>query len=189
MTRVAFPVLVDACVLIPMAKADLLLRMAMARQYRLLWSDEILEEVERNLLVQLRLSPEAARRRVTAMRRSFPDALVENYEGLIAAMTNDPKDRHVLAAAVYANAKLIVTDNVKDFPVLSTHPYEIDVRSTDDFLLDQLDLHPDSTLQIVREILQDMKDPAMSFSEYTDSLYTRMNLPLFASELQKLAEP
>lgn len=128
MTSVAFPILVDACVLIPIAKADLLLRMAMARQYRLLWSEEILAEVERNLTSQLGIPPEAARRRVTAMRRSFPDALVENYEGLIPAMTNEEKDRHVLAAAVYSNAKLIVTDNVRDFPPLSVHPYDIDNR-------------------------------------------------------------
>lgn len=184
----AFPVLVDACVLIPIAKADLLLRMAAARQYRLLWSEEILREVERNLIHKLGLQPEAARRRVAAMRHSFPDALIENYEGLMSAMTNDEKDRHVLAAAVYANAKLIVTDNVKDFPVLSVQRYEIDVRTTDDFLLDQLDLHPESTLEIVHDILNDMKNPSMSFDEYTDSLYNCMNLPLFASELQRVNE-
>lgn len=146
--------------LIPIAKADLLLRMAMARQYRLLWSDEILVEVERNLTNQLGLPPEAARRRVTAMRRSFPDALVENYEGLIPAMTNEEKDRHVLTAAVCSNAKLIVTDNVKDFPVVSVHPYDIDVRTT---------------------------EPTMTFQGYIDSLYERMHLPLFATELNRLA--
>lgn len=77
----AFPVLVDACVLIPMAKTDLLLRMAAAGHYRILWSDEILAEVERNLITQLNLPPEAARRRITAMQRNFPDASVQNYEG------------------------------------------------------------------------------------------------------------
>lgn len=187
MTSVAFPILVDACVLIPIAKADLLLRMAMARQYRLLWSEEILAEVERNLTSQLGIPPEAARRRVTAMRRSFPDALVENYEGLIPAMTNEEKDRHVLAAAVYSNAKLIVTDNVRDFPPLSVHPYDIDVRTTDDFLLDQLDLHPAGTLQIVEEIIEDMKKPTMTLRGYICSLYERMHLPLFAAELNRLA--
>jgi len=31
-------------------------------------------------------------------------------------MTNHPKDRHVLAAAVRCNAEVIVTHNVKEFP-------------------------------------------------------------------------
>ena len=32
-------------------------------------------------------------------------------------MTNDPKDRHVLAAAVAAGSELIVTFDVGDFPL------------------------------------------------------------------------
>ena len=34
----------------------------------------------------------------------------------IPAMTNHPKDRHVLAAAARAGAKVMVTYNLKDFP-------------------------------------------------------------------------
>lgn len=35
--------------------------------------------------------------------------------GLTEIMTNDPGDRHVLAAAVVAKADIIVTSNLKDF--------------------------------------------------------------------------
>ena len=35
--------------------------------------------------------------------------------GLVAAMQNDDKDRHVVAAAVKASAQVIVTSNLKDF--------------------------------------------------------------------------
>jgi hypothetical protein len=34
------------------------------------------------------------------MRRAFPDAEVRGYENLVETMTCDPKDGHVLAAAV-----------------------------------------------------------------------------------------
>jgi hypothetical protein len=34
------------------------------------------------------------------MNEAFPDSQVTGYEALIVQMTNHPKDRHVLAAAV-----------------------------------------------------------------------------------------
>lgn len=43
------------------------------------------------------------------MRTAFPDARVTGHEPLIPAMTNHPKDRHVLAAAAHADAAVIVT--------------------------------------------------------------------------------
>ena len=42
--------------------------------------------------------PQAARR-ITAMQTAFEDACVTGYAGLISSMSNDEKDRHVLAAA------------------------------------------------------------------------------------------
>jgi predicted nucleic acid-binding protein len=40
---------------------------------------------------------------------------VTGHEPLIAAMKNDEKDRHVVAAAVKAGAQVIVTSNLKHF--------------------------------------------------------------------------
>lgn len=91
------------------------MRLAEAETYRPLWSDQVLGEVERNL-PKLGVSPENARHRIAVMRERFPDALVTGYESLIDSMTNHPKDRHVLAAAVRANAEILVTSNIKDFP-------------------------------------------------------------------------
>lgn len=135
-----FPVVLDACVLVPMPTVDLLLRLGAAKQFRPLWSAEILEETERTLVSKLNQRPEKARSRIDAMTDHFPDALVTDYESLTPSMTNDPKDRHVLAAAVRSSAELIVTFNRKDFPVTSTAPFDIDVRTPDDFLLEQVNL-------------------------------------------------
>lgn len=41
--------------------------------------------------------------------------MVEVPSGLIELMTNDLKDRHVLATAVMAKANLILTNNFTDF--------------------------------------------------------------------------
>ncbi|WP_129660522.1 PIN domain-containing protein [Rothia halotolerans] len=178
----SFPVLLDACALIPMPVADMLLRLTTAKQYRALWSEEILEEVERNLVSQLGRTAQQARRRVDRMREYFPDALVEGHEGLSQAMTNDPKDRHVLAAAVRANAELIVTFNLKDFPPAALDPYEIEARSPDDFLLDQLDLNASAVLAVAREVIEDMRRPRIGWTEYVQGL-SASGLPLFAGAL------
>ena len=61
------------------------------------------------------------------MNGAFPDALVVGYEALIGKMVNDPKDRHVLAAAVRGGAEVLVTENLRDFPVDAVRLYDIKV--------------------------------------------------------------
>jgi predicted nucleic acid-binding protein len=90
--------------------------------FRPLWSEHILADLESNL-VERGVRSVKAERVVTLMRTHFEDALVDGYEPLIESMENDEKDRHMLAAAVRANAAAIVTNNVKDFPPASTIPY------------------------------------------------------------------
>lgn len=61
------------------------------------------------------------------MNRAVPDCLVTNYEGLIPLLEMpDQYDRHVLAAAVRCEADVIVTVNLKEFPVEVLEPYEIE---------------------------------------------------------------
>jgi hypothetical protein len=55
---------------------------------------------------------------------------------LIPAMTNHPKDRHVLAAAAHASVKVIVTYNIKDIPRSSLTPYSITAQGPSAFLED-----------------------------------------------------
>ena len=134
-------VVLDACVLIPMPLADTLLRIAEAPSlYRPRWSRGIMDEVTRNLVAKWHMAPEQARRREEELRRHFPEAWVEGYEPLIDAMTNDPGDRHVLAAAVRAHSDLIVTYNRRHFPAASVQPLEIDVQAPSTFLRGLYDL-------------------------------------------------
>ncbi|MFI7574149.1 PIN domain-containing protein [Micromonospora sp. NPDC049497] len=137
----------DACVLVPSVLADTLLRCAEQDLYRPLWTRAILDEVRRNL------PPSAlgakAERRVEVMRDYFPEAMVSGYEHLIAEMTNDPKDRHVLAAAVAADAEVIVTANLRDFPDHALAPYAIEVLHPDDFLCMLLEDDPERIADIV----------------------------------------
>jgi len=119
-------VVLDACVLVPMPLADTLLRLAAGpRLYLPKWSDQIMVEVTRTLQENFGLSPQKAMHRESEIRRYFPEAWIDGYEDLIPTMTNHPKDRHVLAAAARAGAKVIVTYNLKDFPGSSLAPYAI----------------------------------------------------------------
>lgn len=168
----------------PIGLADLLLRLAEAKTFRALWSPDVLAELERNLVLKLDVAPVKARKRIDAMRVHFPDALVTGYEGLVEAMVCDPKDRHVLAAAVKSKAELLVTANIRDFPVLSTKPYEIEVVTPDDFLLDQLELFPRDGLGAIEQIIHDYEDPRISTDEWA-AVMESSGLPLFAAALRE----
>lgn len=112
----SFKVVLDACVIFPASLRDTLFRAADAGLYRLHLTDNILEEVRRNLVKQRGISEDKAQQLVNVIKGYFPEAFVTGYTLLITSMPNDEKDRHVLAAAVVSNSQVIVTQNLKDFP-------------------------------------------------------------------------
>jgi PIN domain len=132
-----FPAIVDACVLVQAAVRDTLLRMFERRLFLARWTDEIIEETVRTLREKLGRSEEQTDRLVNELRTHFPDAWVEpGYRELIPAMTNQEKDRHVLAAAVKTPCEVIVTYNLKDFAEESLKPFGIEAKHPDEFLID-----------------------------------------------------
>lgn len=177
-----FSVVLDTCVLYPAYLRDTLLRMAAAELYRPLWSARILAELADNLPVGVDPIPIVSR-----MRSNFPDAEVTGFEALIAAMTNDPKDRHVLAAAVRSTASGIVTFNLDDFPPESTDPYDIEVMHPDAFLLNQLDLAPGVALDVLHRQVQGYRRPEMNLFALAAAL-ERSGCPDTAEELRLLVE-
>jgi predicted nucleic acid-binding protein len=144
-----FPVFLDTCVLLKPYLCDTLLSIAEAGVYRPLWSPMVMAELERNL-ARRGLEEKRITHRLEQMNEAFPDALVTGYEALVDEMVNDPKDRHVLAAAVRGGAEVLVTENLRDFPTAAVRPYDIEVVSQDVFLLDQLDLRPAEVIDAMR---------------------------------------
>jgi predicted nucleic acid-binding protein len=137
----------DTCVLAPMPLCDTLLRLAEEPAlYTPKWSADILREL-RSTLQRMGYTPGQADRRIAAMTGAFEDAKVEDYEPLIDAMTNHPKDRHVLAAAVRCEAQVIITFNVKDFGPDSVKPHGLAVCTPDEFLVDQLHFGTNAILE------------------------------------------
>jgi len=105
----------DANVLVPASLRDTLLRAAEEGLFVPFWSDSVLSEVHRTLVNNRTASVESATRLIVAIQRTFPDATTTTERSLTDQLTNDPKDRHVLAAAIATEAALIVTFNVRHF--------------------------------------------------------------------------
>jgi predicted nucleic acid-binding protein len=107
----------DACVLYPALTQDLLLTLAADGAYEPIWTDEIIDEMRRNILAN-RPNIEASSldtNMIATMDRALSKARLSGFQHLIADMDNDPKDRHVAAAAAHAEAKGMLTYNVRDF--------------------------------------------------------------------------
>jgi predicted nucleic acid-binding protein len=152
-----FLVVLDACVLLPAPLRDTLLRLAEEpRLFVPRWSDEIMAETSRNLECRVGLSPQKTAYLVTQLRTHFADAWVTGYEPLIDRMTNHPKDRHVLAAAVRCGASVIVTYNKRDFPASATEPWGVDVLGPGTFLKYQYDLNPPVVIEKLYEQARDL---------------------------------
>jgi predicted nucleic acid-binding protein len=139
---VAFVVVYDANVLYPNALRDLLIRLAQGPRpfVQAKWTDQILDEVFRNLK---RKRPDLDKERLDRTRKlmnsAVRDVLVTGYEPLIDILElPDEADRHVLAAAIKAHAQVVVTDNVKDFPQDALSPWGIEAKDADAFVLDQI---------------------------------------------------
>jgi hypothetical protein len=81
-----FPVVLDACVLVPAALRDTLLRCAERRMYLPSWSNEILDELGRTLLEKPGRSVEQIDRLLNELNRHFADTRVEGFETLVALM-------------------------------------------------------------------------------------------------------
>ncbi len=149
----AFSAIYDACVLYPFQVRDTLMVAAATRTFAVYWTDAILDECTRNLIKDRRATDENMQRMVAGMKRMFPHATIPlaDYESLIPVMTNHPKDRHVLAAAVSRGINVVITRNLADFPQATLEPYLIEAQMPDEFVRHVIDLAPEIFLGYYRE--------------------------------------
>jgi hypothetical protein len=164
----AIVALVDANVFYSAALRDLMMQLALAGLYRPRWTRRIEEEWTRGLLAN-RPDISKAQLAVTRalMRRAVPNSLVQNY-GTFATRVQlpDPDDRHVVAAAIRAQAKIIITHNLRDFPPEILRPYDIVAQHPDVFLAALGSGAPLEVLAAVRECRARLTRPTFSPAEY-----------------------
>jgi hypothetical protein len=140
------PAIVDASALYSRHLRNALVWHSLEGLFELRWSTLIVDEtrrslIERNLTAYGEERAPAVDRtlqRVTsALSSIYPDAEVpaEQIQTLLEQMTNHPKDRHVLAAAVATETPFVITANLKDFRPQDTRPHGVEALSADDFLV------------------------------------------------------
>ena len=95
----------------------------------------------------------------------------EAWEPLVPCIAlPDPKDRHVLAAAIAGHADCIVTANLRDFPSRTLSPLAIEAMHPDSFLVAQLDLDAFRVLPAFKGMRARLKDPAYTPAAFADSM-------------------
>lgn len=121
---------------------DLLITTAGQGLYRAHWTEEILAEAKRNVLLKRpNLDAGDVNRRFEQMIKAMPEAMLDApAPELVAAMTNDPQDRHVLAAAVSIRAEVIVTENVRHFKPEACQAHGVEALTLDQFVSDLISL-------------------------------------------------
>jgi predicted nucleic acid-binding protein len=157
----AFIVVYDANVLYPNTLRDLLIRIAQAGTVQARWTGEILEEMLGALRQNRSDIPQEKLDRLRdLMNAAVRDCLVSGYEPLIEGLKlPDPKDRHVLAAAIKAGAQVIVTRNLKDFPAADLQPWDIEAKSPDAFVLDQVGINGQVVAACIQQIADSRTQP------------------------------
>ncbi len=164
--------LLDACVLYPAHLRDLLLSLAAADLFRPKWSNTIHEEWISNVL---RNRPDLSRGQLEKtrdiMNERFLDALVLDFESLIPGLTlPDPKDRHVLAAAITSKAENIITFNLKDFPFSILRRYRIASAHPDDFVEYLFGSNEEDAMAAVAAMRDRLRAPRMSSEEFVSAI-------------------
>ena len=108
----------------------------------------------------------------------FSDAWVRGFEPLVPRLTNDPKDRHVLAAAILARAEVIVTFNLRHFRptdldrwnVVAIHPQQFLVelfRMAPGVVLSKLQEQAEARNRSMKQLLATLK---LTVPEFVDTI-------------------
>jgi predicted nucleic acid-binding protein len=147
-----------------------------------IWTDRIEDEWTRNLIKKRQdLLPREVYSRRDQMNVAFPGAKVDGYEALIETVElRDPDDRHVVAAAIASESKVIVTFNLKHFPNSSLRKHGVEAVSPDEFVSRIVTTQPRKVIAAAKEQRCAEQQPKQTAAEYIQSLGR--------NELTKLSE-
>lgn len=164
--------ILDACVLYPAPLRDFLMHLAVLDTFRARWTEAIHDEWMRNVLLNRQdLSRAQLERTRELMNANVRDCVVDNYENLIDSLDlPDADDRHVLAAAIHAEAEAIITFNLKDFPAEKLAPFGIEAIHPDAFIVMLFDENHALVISAIENQQKSLKNPPRSTAELLETL-------------------
>lgn len=162
----------DANILFSATLRDLLMNLAIVQAVHARWSDEIHEEwIQSVLRHRSHARRDALERTRRAMDEAVDDGLVADYGDLIPTLQlPDSNDRHVLAVAIRAKAKYIVTFNLSDFPASTLDRYGVIALEPDAFIERLIETKRELVLDAAQRHRTGLKRPPKSVDEYLASL-------------------
>lgn len=173
----------DANVLFPTILREILIDLAGQGLFAPVWSPRILAEW-RHAAARLGADHDAvAGAEIALLRARFPAAEApDDGARAIDLHFPDPADRHVVEAALAADAPSIVTANLRDFPQPLMARLGLRALHPDAFLLDLLGDHPGA----VRRAVQAARDKAaaMGGDMTAAEMLKRGRLPRLAKALK-----
>jgi PIN domain len=115
-------------------------------------------------------------------------SVISGYEELVQGLQlPDPNDRHVLAAAIHGRADVIVTYDLKDFPIPTLACYGIEAQHPDVFIAHLFDLDPRAVIESVQRQRSHLKNPPISAEAFLSKL-EQLQLPLTVRHLREYLE-
>ncbi|WP_428387698.1 PIN domain-containing protein [Mucisphaera sp.] len=179
-----FTVFFDTNVLVPGSVRDLLMQLATTGTFRGTCSVHVLEELRGVLSGSQGYSRVSIDHLIQRMGEYALDFVVEGYEPTMRGLRlPDPGDEHVLAAAVHAQADVIVTYNLKHFPESVLEPLGLAAEHPDTFVTNLLDLYPEVVVGSVHVVLERLKSPVLSPAKLLE-VYEKNQLVATAATLR-----
>ncbi|MEM9146366.1 MAG: PIN domain-containing protein [Pseudomonadota bacterium] len=153
-------VFIDTCALYPPLLRSLMLATTEAGLVRPLWSTRVLDEW---VIATARKAPDRLAEAETDRARlaaAYPEALCPADPALEAQLSlPDPADAHVLAAAAAADADLLVTLNLRDFPRMTLAGLGLEARHPDSLLWELWSAHPAAMERVLAAALPGLAPP------------------------------
>lgn len=179
-----FAVILDACVLVGALRRDILLSLALEGLFRPSWTVRILDETQKGIKTYTKSHDVSIRQR-EKIETAFPAATVTVHKRInVSPSLPDPKDNHVLAAAIAISASVIVTDNLKHFPKSSLSRHNIEAMSSDNFIADTIEISPPLAMSALKGMRNRFKNPKMNASEFIQAIKSN-GLPNAATTIEE----